>query len=68
MKKQKISDKLKNIKKSSINSDYVESYKKIILRNEKLVQRGLSKHRGYTLATITDEPILYKRININSSH
>ncbi len=63
MEQEKIYDKivkLNNIEKKSVE---IESYKKIIRLNEKLIERGLTKKRGYSLATIADKPYEYKGNN-----
>lgn len=57
--KKKLTGQLNDLKNKERKSDKIESFKKIALNNN-LIERGLSKSRGYTLATITDKPYEYK--------
>ncbi|GBD91060.1 hypothetical protein BMS3Abin04_01784 [bacterium BMS3Abin04] len=47
------------IRKEKRKSTDIESYKRIIKVHDDLVKRGLTKKRGYSLATITDKPHEY---------
>ncbi len=47
------------IRKEMRNNSNIDSYERIIKVHENLVKRGLTKNRGYSLATIMDKPFEY---------
>ncbi len=47
------------ISKETRNNKNIESYEKIIKVHNELVKRGLTKKRGYSLATIMDKSFEY---------
>ncbi len=58
--KENIYKKVAEIKKKSRKSTTIESYERIIKIHDDLIRRGLTKKRGYSLATIADKPYKYR--------
>ena len=63
MKKEDIYNNVVKLKNTKRKSEEIESYEKIIRLHKELIKKGLTKKRGYSLATIADKPYQYKGNN-----